>query len=68
MLIIWWYFPIGQFEHCPFSIGQFEHWNNMLQVDRYLHWDTLLGFPANQLLLLIFNAECLEKKQQIPIL
>ena len=33
-----------------------------------LHSDTLFWFRANQSLLFLFNAVCLAKKQQIPIL
>jgi hypothetical protein len=45
-------------------------WNNIPWVDMLLHLDTLrlFWFRANQSLLLLLNALCLEEKQQIPIL
>ena len=43
------------------------HWSNSLQVGMSLHLDTLSWFKANQSLLLLLNAACLAKKQQIPI-
>ena len=43
------------------------HWNNSLQVDMSPHTDTLFWFQANQSLLFLLNAVCLEEKQQIPI-
>ena len=38
------------------------------RVDMSLHLDTLSWFRANQPLLFLHNAACLEEKQQIPIL
>jgi hypothetical protein len=43
------------------------HWSNNLQVGMSLRLNTLSWFKANQSLLLLLNAACLAKKQQIPI-
>ena len=42
--------------------------NLIPRVDMSTRSDTLFWFQANQSLFLPFNAVCLEKKQQIPIL
>ena len=39
------------------------HWNNSLWVDMSLHSDTLIWFRANQSLLFLLTAACLEEKQ-----
>ena len=44
------------------------HWNNSPRIDMSPHSDTLAWFRANQSLFFLLNAECLEEKQQIPIL
>ena len=52
--------------HSASSLKQ-QSTGNQSQVDMSLHWDTLFCFQGNQSLLLLLNAVCLEKKQQIPI-
>ena len=44
------------------------HWHNSPRIDMSLHSDKLFWFRANQSLLLLLNAACLEENQQIPIL
>jgi hypothetical protein len=40
-----------------------------MQLDMWLHYDTLSSFWANQIFkVLLPNAACLAEKQQIPIL
>ena len=45
-----------------------HHWNNSLQVDMLLHYDTLSWFRANQSFLFLLNTVYFAEKQQIPIL
>ena len=42
--------------------------NIFMDIKLSSHLDTLYWFRANQSLLFLLNAECLEEKQQIPIL
>ena len=44
------------------------HWNNSLQIDVSFHLDTLSWPRVNKSLLFLLNAECLAKKEQLPIL
>ena len=41
------------------------HWNNSPRIDMSLHSDTLFWFTANQSLLFLLSATCLEEKHQI---
>ena len=47
------------------TLVELAHRNNSLQVQMSLQLDTLSWFRANQSLLLLLNAACLEEKLQI---
>ena len=59
-------FVLDQHDELDFSSA--SSLKQQLRIDLSLHLDTLFWFWANQSLLFLLNAVCLDEKQQIPIL
>jgi hypothetical protein len=63
----WWWDPLCSRSTRWVFFIVLAYWNNSPQIDMSLHSDSLFWLWANQSLILLLNAACLTKKQQILI-